>query len=160
MSAKHSVSSDETKKKLLGGLISFLQQCLSLCHSPKKLWLVVCRVSYLWLLCRSCLWWPFLTTILLAMSLSLWGRPAPGRFSHVPFTFHFLMMDLTNAQWLGNVFVSIPWLKPFTELLGVFFCLHGVARNTGPLDTDVFILQSLDTHWSHSGGLLLIAHLN
>ena len=58
---------------------------------------------------------------------------------------------LGDAQWLGNVFVSIPWLILFnnllTELLEVCLCLHGViVARTRPSDTGVFILQSVDTH--------------
>ena len=37
-----------------------------------------------------------LTGLLRAWSLSLWGRSALGRFKQVPYSFHFLMMDLTE----------------------------------------------------------------
>lgn len=118
-------------------LMSFLQQWLSHCHSPIKLWQVKnpgnsCSIHSLFHL--SC-WSLYL---LLARSLSLWGRPDLSRFTHVPYSFHFLIIDLTagDVQCLRIIFVSIPWLilfnNLFSDLLGVFFCLHAVmvARNT------------------------------
>src|SRR4029434_3148167 len=81
-----------------------------------------------------------LTSLFLARTLNLWGRPALGRFTHVPYSFHFLMMDLTEFLGMFSALDIFFYPSPdlyfsitfFSELLGVIFSLPGVtvARNT------------------------------
>ena len=122
----------------------FFHQCLSSCHSSIKgrfverplivvlwtdspPWAVQLLQSYhgaSWLL----LWW----TLSLPGLVSLGGRPCLGRFAVVPYSFHFPMMDWTEAQWdlqsLGDFFITSPCFIPLhnfiPDLSGVFLGLH------------------------------------
>ena len=53
-----------------------------------------------------------LTSLHLAQSFSFREQPAPGTFTHVPYSFHFFMTDLTeiqeDVQGLESFFVFIP----------------------------------------------------
>ena len=111
----------------LDDLMSFLHQWLSLCHSPMKLWLVKnqgnsCCVSpvspispaedvnsfrvAIGVLVAS------LTSLLLAQSLSLWGRSALGRFTQICAVFLLLLND------------GFRWTPGDVQRLGDVFCIH------------------------------------
>ena len=111
------------------------------------------------------------TSHLLAGSLSLWGRPATGRFTHGPCCFHFLMMDLTDLWGMfselemflypsPDLYFSITFSQRCVEcfLSSWCYCSHEYWLTvTGPSDTGVFVLQYLETHSLHSLIVRLLA---
>lgn len=82
-------------------------------------------------------------------SLSLWGRSDPDRFTHVAYSFHSLMMDLTELQiqWFWDFLVFISWVFLFSKFLSnlcsfvsMLQWLPGILINQW-MDTGIFILK-------------------
>ena len=80
-----------------------------------------------------------LRILLLVWPLSLWGWPATGRCTRVPYFFHLLMMELTE---LWGMFSDL-----FTEMLGVFFCPNGMSVLINQwLDVPVYLYHNHMRH--------------
>lgn len=62
------------------------------------------------------------TSSLLARSSSFWWRPYVGRFAHVLYSFHFLMMDLVVHHEIFNNFCENLHLINFCSILSKHFC--------------------------------------